>query len=322
MDMVDNQIVSLAREVDPNVQPEDISPLEGGFNSRAYKVAADNPFVLLVSRESHSNTHYGHAFVVLKLLERHGYKHSPRALWLATDQSALALGFLEGVPADQYRFTDQDDAEQLAGDVMDALLDTATISLDEYKQLAAELHVEREGLILDSKQWLKESADPWFSLVKEHSADTEIVDWLESHLKNISELAAAIDTGEPTFSHGDPTNPNILLRPGGGFAFIDWDYARFLTMWPEYPISHTTRLTDFMKPYRSQLIQHVAERLNMDEAQLADRVLTFDRFGEVFDVLWAAWMMAKVSAGMEKGDAEEYHVLTHERMRDYDNKFK
>jgi hypothetical protein len=102
---------------------------------------------------------------------------------------------------------------------------------------------------------------------------------------------------------------------------IDWDSAKFHTSGPEFYVAYTTHLTDFMVPFQEVLIKHVAQRCNIAEKELADRVTEFRKRNEVYDVNWAAMMMAKVNAGEAEGDTGNFRKIANERIRLYEQDF-
>ena len=317
-------ILELAQQVDPKSQQNLISTLSGGFSSQAYKVdISENPFVLLVERSGGvGESNYGHAYVVLTLLNRHGIAHVPKALWLKDDHKALALSFDTGVASDAFNFSQSNvNTEQLAIDVIDNLLDAATVTWNEYEQLANELNVA-----VLPPQTPQDSARQygveWLEIVKANCPDSEIVAWLEPRVQRSVALAEKLGDNAPTFGHGDPSNPNILVCNDSSFTLIDWDSARFHTSGPEFYVAYTTHLTDFMKPYRQILIEHVARRLGVSVTEFAQRVEDFRRYSEIFDVNWAAMMMAKVSSGETVGDIDHFRAIALERIKIYEESFE
>jgi hypothetical protein len=77
-----------------------------------------------------------------------------------------------------------------------------------------------------------------------------------------------------------------------------------------------------MRPYRQALIEHVAKRTGITEAELSKRVLNFRRYSEVFDVNWAAMMMAKVNAKEAEGNIEHFRKIALERIKIYESSFE
>lgn len=316
-------IFEMARLIQPNTKIEDIIPLSGGFSSQAYKVNdAESPFVLLTTRPGGvSNTNYGHAYAVLKILEDHGYAYAPRALWLKDDHSAIALEYFGGTTADAFDFGACNvDPLSESLQVIDALLDTKDISRDEYETKARELHTEPlpAETATDAANTYGKT---WFESVQKFCPDRDIVAWLKPRLERSYGLADELSKQQPIFSHGDPSNPNILISEDGSFKLIDWDSARFQTVWANYLVAYTTNLTDFMKPFRKEIVDHVASRLGLSKDELSAHVDTYRKFAEVFDVNWAAMMMAKVSNGTAQGDASHFRGIALERMQKYDASF-
>jgi aminoglycoside phosphotransferase (APT) family kinase protein len=323
--MIADQILNLAQQVNPNVKKDHISKLSGGFSSQAYKVDGDDGvFVLLAQRpEAVSRSNYGHAYVVMTLLQRHGIAHTPQPLWLKDDQSALAVSYYDGVASDNFDFMQPGiNAERIAIEVIDTLLDAAVISQGEYKELAAQLGV-RPLPIEASEDAAAKYGTGWLEIVKESCPDQSIIDWLEPRVQRSVAMAGHIgNKKKPSFGHGDPSNPNILLRNDGSFMLIDWGSARFHTTGPEFYVAYTTHLTDFMKPYRQTLIHHVADRLGVSVEEFSDKVYQFRRYNGVFDVNWAAMMMAKINAGEATGDIEQFHRIALERINAYEKSFE
>lgn len=319
-----DSILDLARHVNPKVEMKHISPLHGGFSSQAYKIDVDgNLFVLLVERQgSVSDVNYGHAYVVLTLLQKHAYKHAPQPLWLKNDHKALAITFFEGLPSDKLNFHEAHvDPKKLAIKVMDSLLGTASITLGEY-ELTAKKHSVQLMPVETTMDAAKKYGTVWFETVKQSCPDADIVAWLEQRVERSVKMASSVGNSSPVFGHGDPSNPNILIRQDGSFILIDWDSARFHCVGPEWFVAYTTHLTDFMKPYRETLIGHVAKKLNVTVEELTHKVHEFRRFNEVFDVNWAAMMMAKVNAGEIPGDISEFRKIAQERIKIYEASFE
>jgi len=319
--MVPDEIVALARKVRSNVEAKDISLLQGGFSSQAYKVTGSNQnFVLVVERPgSVSHSDYGRAYVALLLLQKHNYKFAPKPLWLKDDQQAMAMTYVEGAPADKCDFS-KIDTEQLAINIIDALLSTATITQDQYAEVAKQFNIS-EIPVVTRKIGVQRYGVEWFEIVKKSCPDQTITDWLQRRIQAAIDLTEELEDDQPTFGHGDPSNPNIIIKPNGDFTFVDWGSARFHANNPEFFIAYTTRLTDFMSPYREVLVKHVAARLNVSEEVLASRVIKFRKFTEVFDVNWAAMMMAKIQAGEAEGDLEKFRAIANERIKLYEQDF-
>ena len=321
--MPNDSVLEMARLVDPTVKSEDIAPLNGGFSSQAYKINhPERPFVLLTARPGGvSNTNYGHAFVVLKILESRSYPYAPKPLWLKGDKMAIALEYFKGKTSDAYDFVGQRvDPLRQSFRVIEALLDTHDITRDTYEATARSYNLEplATETAIDAANIYGKS---WFEVVRTSCPDRDIVVWLEPRLERSYGLAQELSKQLPIFSHGDPSNPNILIAEDGTFKLIDWESSRFQTVWAEYLIAYTTNLTDFMKPYRKEVIDHVASRIGISGAELTTKVDTYRKFAEVFDVNWAAMMMAKVVNGTAQGDASHFRDIARERMQRYDALF-
>ncbi len=321
--MEEAHILELARNVYPQTEQSQISKLSGGFSSQAYKIAAPEPFVLLVQREGGvSQANYGHAYVAMKLLQKHNIGHAPQALWLESNHEAIAISLEHGTPADEFDFKKSNiDTEQLSITVIDNILDAGTISLEEYRQLAEELSVKPLDPETPSHAAKLYGTD-WLEIVERSCPDKDIVKWLKPRVTQSVEIAQKIGEHLPTFGHGDPSNPNILVSSGGSFTLIDWDSSRFHTTGPEFYVAYTTHLTDFMKPHRQAVISHVAKRIGVTEDEFAQRVLNFRRYSEVFDVNWAAMMMAKAAASEAEGSVEHFRQIALERIKIYENSFE
>ncbi len=321
--MISDEIIALARNISPNLEPNLISLLQGGFSSQAYKVSPKDsaPFVLLVEREGGvSNQDYGLAYVVLTLLKEHKYRYSPKALWLNDNHTALAISYFDGTVSNKANLNNLD-TEKLAIQVIDSLLDTSVIALEKYKQLAKEYGVTQNP-IETSKEGAKLYGTEWLEIVEHSCPDKDIIDWLKPRVERSVRLINEAKEHTPTFGHGDPSNPNILIKSNGDFMLVDWASAKFHTSGPEFFVAYTTHLTDFMKPYREVLIKHVANMLNIPVGEFRDRVTNFRLASEVFDVNWAAMMMAKVNSGETKGDVDELRKIAHERIKLYEQDFE
>lgn len=233
----------------------------------------------------------------------------------------LARIFRGGIASDAFEFNHSNiDTKELSINVIDNLLDASKITLDEYRALAASYNVEPPK-IKTAQEAARMHGTEWFEIVKAGCPNARIVDWLEPRVKRSVGLAGSVDGTSPKFGHGDPSNPNILIGGEETFTLIDWDSARFSTLGPEAYIAYTTHLTDFMKPYREALIQHVASKLGISAKELGEKVHRYRYFTEVFDVNWAAMMMAKVSTGEIEGDLDEFRRIATERIQIYDASF-
>jgi thiamine kinase-like enzyme len=321
---ISDDVLSLARQVNPDVEQSSILQLSGGFSSQAYKVdVPGSPFVLLIEKAgavSHAN--YGHAYVVLTLLQKHNFQHSPKALWLQEDHNALAISFFDGAASDKFNFNEAHvDTKQLSIDIIDSLIDTSIVTLDEYKQRAAELDVKPLS-ILTTQDATREYGTEWFKIVEKSCPDQAIVNWLRPRIDNMSTLAESIGKNRPAFGLGDPSNPNILIGKDGQFMLIDWESARFHTGGPEFYVAYTTELTDFMKPYRQILIEHVADKLHVSVEEFAAKVHDYRCYLGICDVNWAAMMMAKVNSGETKGDIAHFRGIALERIELYEKSFE
>lgn len=319
--MIDDKIIALARNINPKVELKDITPLDGGFSSQAYKVSVGNdPFVLLVERAGAVGTvNYGSAYLILTLLKKHEYKYAPQPIWLKDDHQAMAMSYFDGTASDKFDFSNTN-TEELAIKVMDALLDTAFVTLAEYNELAKQYKVA-ENPIQTTQEGAQKYGVEWLEIVKKSCPDTDIINWLEPRVERSVQLAEKLGNHKPTFGHSDPSNPNILIKKSGEFILIDWDSAKFHTSGPEFYVSYTTHLTDFMGPFRDTLVKHVAKRCNIAEEEFAKTVTEFRQCTEVFDVNWAAMMMAKVNSGEAKGDINDFRKIAHERMELYETDF-
>ena len=319
-----DSILELARQVNPKVEQQHIVELSGGYSSKAYKInIADSPFVLLIEREGAvSSANYGHSYTVLSLLQKHNLAHAPLPLWLEPNHKALAVSFFEGIAADQFDFAASAiDTEQLSIAVIDNLLDAAVVELNEYKELASRLNVTPLP-IQTAQDAAREYGQEWFKIVQKSCPDPSIINWLEPRIETMQRLANTMNRSKPALGHNDPSNPNILLNTKGDFMLIDWDSARFHTAGPEFYISYTTELTDFMKPYSQKLIEHVASKLDMAQDEFANRVHECRRFSSIGDVNWAAMMMAKVNSGEIEGNLENFRNLARQRIARYEQAFE
>lgn len=319
--MIDDQIISFARNVNPIIEPKNVQPLEGGFSSQAFKVTITNEcFVLLVERPGAiSSSNYGHAYVVLNLLKDHNFIHSPLPLWLKDDHHAMAISFFDGVASDKFVFSDYN-SKKLAINVIDSLLDVSEITIEEYHKLSKHYNVTNDP-IQTVQQGAEKYGSGWFEVIKKSCPDKDIIFWLEPRVEKSVQFAEKFLNHKPTFVHGDPSNPNILIKDSGEFMLIDWGSAKFHTSGPEFLVSYTTHLTDFMGPFRETLIKHVSSRLNIDEEEFSKRVSEFRQYTEVFDVNWAALMMAKVNSGEAEGDINYFRKLANERIMLYEHDF-
>jgi aminoglycoside phosphotransferase (APT) family kinase protein len=323
--MIPDVVLNYARQVAPTADPHNITLLTGGFSSQAYKIdTGGQPFVLLTQRPGAAGeSRYAHASVVLRLLTRHGFKRAPEALWLDPKHQALALSFLEGTAADNFDFsTATFDTKQLALNVIDGLLDLTAISRQEYEQAAAEYGVAPLPAGTASESAVTYGTD-WLVTVEASCPDEAILEWLKLRVPRAVIDAARFDRSATTslFTHGDPSNPNILIKTDGDWLLIDWDSSKFENYTIPFIIAYTTHTTDFMKPYRADIITHAANRLQMPVAELTQQVQDYRRFNEVFDVNWAAMMMAKVAAGDAEGDIEEFRKIANYRMKLYEESF-
>jgi aminoglycoside phosphotransferase (APT) family kinase protein len=322
--MSNDHVLNLARQVNSEARPDNITELSGGFSSKAYKIdVPKHPFVLLVEREgavSHAN--YGHAYVVLTLLQKHDLKHAPRPLWLEQNHNALAISFFNGVASDKFNFNKaRINTEQLSIDVIDNLLDSAVITHGEYKQLAEKYHVKPLP-VHTPQDGAREYGTNWFKIVQRSCPDQTIVKWLEPKIDLMNTLAENASHNQPMFGLGDPSNPNILINNKGQFMLIDWDSARFHTAGPEFYVGYTTELTDFMKPYRHLLIEHVAQRLHLPVDEFAGKVYEYRRYSGIGDINWAAMMMAKVNSGEIDGTINYFRNIALKRIELYEQSFE
>lgn len=321
--MIDDEITDIARNINTKVEPGDIVPLSGGYSSQAYKVSpvGGEPFVLLVERPSAvDSAEYGKAHVILTLLKKHDYAHAPQPLWLQDNQQAMAISYFDGAASDKVDFSDID-TEDLAIKVIDTLLDTAIITLEEYKALAKHYNVTGNPVQTPQESAQKYGSE-WLEIVQKGCPDAEIVKWLEPRVGRSVQLAEKLGTDKPVFGHGDPSSPNILIKPNGEFMLIDWGSAKFHSSGPEFFVAYTTHLTDFMTPFRDVLIKHVARRYGTSEGEFAERVTEFRKRNEVYDVNWAAMMMAKVNTGEAEGDINEFRKIALERIKHYEQDFE
>lgn len=322
--MKKTEILKLAQQVVSNTQLEDIALLEGGYNSRAYKVTPDanEAFVLLVeSPEANAPSDFDHMYTVLTLLHQSGFAHAPKPLWLSDDHMAIAMSYFEGVTPDKFDFKSAGvDKQQLALQVMDTLVDVGSIDADQYMAVAKNFGVTAAPI-----QYLTEAVKKygiaWFEIVERACPDTDIVDWLRLRVQRSINLAATISVDRPIFGHGDPSNPNLLIGPDGNFMIIDWGSARFDVVGPRFTVAYTTHLNELMKPFYDVIVSHVAKRLGMDTAGFASQVYEYRQYSEVLDVNWAAMMMARVNAGEIQGDIDHFRTICRERMRLYDEAF-
>jgi hypothetical protein len=279
--------------------------------------------VLLVEKEGAvSDSHYGHSYVVLKLLETIGYSYAPRPVWLHPEKTAMIISFFAGHASNEFDFTAAStDPMKLSLQVIDAILDTASIPKSDYDALCKAYNVEPLP-VLTTADLAKEIGTDWFTIVKESCPDKDIVDWLRCKVARSVDYANQIVPHPPTLGLGDPSNPNILINESGEFKLIDWDSSSYNTEGPEYYIAYTTHLVDFMKPYKKEIIEHVAKRNGVSYFDLTQRVFEYSRYYQVFDVNWAAMMMAKVHAGEIQGDIDTFRKIAKERIALYEDTFE
>ena len=321
--MVDDTIVDLARNVNPKTEPGNIVPLDGGFSSQSYKVSVNGnePFVLLVERAGAvDSADYGKAHVILTLLKEHNYIHAPQPLWLQNDQQAMAVSYFAGTASDKSDFSNLN-AKNLAIQVLDALLDREARTLEEYEVLARHYKITANP-VQTAQESAQKYGSEWLEIVQRSCPDADVIKWLEPRVTRSVKLAERLSNDHPTFGHGDPSNPNILIKPDGRFMLIDWGSAKFHTSGPEFLVAYTTHLTDFMAPFRDVLIKHVARRCGIPEDEFVERVIEFRKRNEVYDVNWAAMMMAKINSGEAKGDINEFRKIALERIKRYEQDFE
>jgi aminoglycoside phosphotransferase (APT) family kinase protein len=321
--MISDYILELAKSIDPKVKKNDISLLQGGFSSQAYSVRSDeSDFVLLTQRAGGvTSSNYGHAFVVLNILKNRGFKFAPDPIWLKDDHSALAISYFDGQPSNEFIFDENVSPKEMAVKVIDSLLDVAVVTTEEYEKLASKYNINKPELDTPKDNARKYGTE-WFEIVKKSCPDKNIIDWLEPRVEKAVSICQSIKENKPVFSHGDPSNPNILIKRDGNFMLIDWDSSRFGTAGPQFNVAYSTSLTDFMKPYRKELIEHAANRLNIPVDKFTSDVIEYSRYTGVFDVNWAAMMMAKVSSGETEGNISEFHETALKRMKEYETSFK
>jgi hypothetical protein len=317
-------LIDLAKNIDPNVKETDIILLHGGYSSKAYKIdVGDNSHVLLVQKEGAvSSSNYGHTFAVLKLLDSVGYKHSPKAIWLHPEEKAIAITYFDGKASDKFDFNASSvDPKELSLRVIDAILDTLSIPMDKYENFCEKYDVKPLPVETVANH-AERIGTNWFSIVEKSCPDKKIVEWLRPRIARSLSIARSLDQNKPSLGIMDPSNPNILINDGGDFMLIDWDSSLYNTEGPEFYISYTTHLTDFMKPFKEEIIEHVAKRLGTSPNDLAKKVYEHQYYYQIFDVNWAAMMMAKVNAGETKGEIDEFKKIAEERIIAYEKAFE
>ncbi len=320
--MIGEEILELTQQVDPSVTPKDITALNGGFSSQGYEVNASQPFVLLTHRAGGvSAPRYADSYVVLKLLEQHGFRHAPRALWLHPEHKAIALSLFKGVAANEYDFIkNRIDSKQLALAVIDELIAVTGLSWDEYAGVSRKLGTEPLP-VKTSADSAKQYGTDWLEIVEAGCPDSDIIDWLKLRVPRSVAAMQQQDDKQPNFSHGDSSNPNILIDTSGDWTLIDWDDSGFSYNSIPKIIAYSTHTVDFMKPHRQAIIEHVAPGLSLTPQQLVDQVDDFRRTNEVFDVNWAAMMMARVATSDTHDDIEKFRHLAYERIALYEESF-
>ncbi len=319
---MEDSVIDLAREVDTSVEAKDIDAIKGGYSSLAYKINTTRPFVILVERPgSVSAGNYGQAFVVLSLLKQKGYKYSPEPIWLKSDHKAIAMDFFDGLSSGKFDFAGNDvDPKDASLRVIDALIDTTSITYEEYEREARKNNVE--PMPLESRLYAAEIYGvERFKIAEKYCPDTVFVEWLRPRVDFCLNEAKKEKIGNRMFGHSDPSNPNILFKTDGSFMIIDWESARFHTSGPEFFVAYTTKLVDFMKPFKTELIAHVSEKIGMSRDEFAQKVRESGRITGIYDVVWSAMMMGKVAHGEVERDIEEFRELTQERIASYETEF-
>jgi len=316
--------LEFARNIDKNIKESDITLLQGGFSSQAYKIDTDdNSYVLLQQRDGAvSNSKYGHTFVVLKLLESLGYKYSPKPIWVHPEEKAIIISYFDGVASDKFDFNKHSvDQKELSILVIDAVLNTASVPYSDYINLCEKLNFEPH-LIQTAVDNAKRNGTEWFEIIEKHCPDKGIVEWIRPRSAQSVRTANSLPQNEPLLRITDPSSPNILIKNNGDFMLIDWDSSSFNTFGPEFYIGYTTHLTDFMEPFKKEITEHVARQMNVPFHVLNERVYDHRYYYEVFDISWAAMMMARVSAGEIKGDINVFKKIAEERIANYINEFE
>jgi len=314
----------LARNINEHITDSDITLLSGGYSSQAYKVESDgDSYILLMQKDGAvSGSQYGHSFVVLKLLAVVGYAYAPKPIWLHSEKTAMIISFFDGTASDIFDFNKAAiDPLDLSLRVIDALLDTGTIIKNDYDDLCKEYDVEPLP-VLTIEEHAQQIGTDWFVIVEESCPDIDIVDWLRGRVASSVEYANSMTPNKPTLGLGDPSNPNILIAKTGEFMLIDWDSSSFNTEGPEYYVSYTTHLTDFMRPFKKEIIEHVAQRVGVSYNDLARRIFEYSRYYQVFDVNWAAMMMVKVASGEVQGNIETFRKIAIDRIAKYEESFE
>jgi aminoglycoside phosphotransferase (APT) family kinase protein len=319
-----NNTLEFARNVNQNVTENDISLLQGGFSSQAYKIDIDdNSYVLLQQKDGAvSKSKYGHAFTVLKLLESIGYEYSPKPVWLHPEEKAMIISYFDGVASNEFDFNKHSvDPKELSFRAIDAVLNTASVAQSDYLKLCEKLNVKAHPVItmVDNA---KRNGTEWFEIIERSCPDREIVEWIRPRSAQSVKTANSLSPNEPLLRITDPSNPNILIKNSGEFTLIDWDSSSYNTYGPEFFIGYMTHLTDFMEPFRKEITEHVAEQINVSFHELSEKVHEHRRFYEVFDINWAAMMMARVNAGEVEGNIKEFKKIAEKRIADYINEFE
>jgi thiamine kinase-like enzyme len=294
-----------------------------GYTSNAYIATFSDrsPLVILQEKEfPHESIDYGHYFTLEKLLQRSGSMVVAPEVFISNDRRTLATTYLDGNDFSQsVNELDKDGIFSIALMVFNEAYKLQEISYEDYFKLSEELGMLPKRVLTYAEK-IKSFSATWLNSVHDNCPDNNVRDWCVDHVTQTFEQADQMFTDiKPVLIHYDLTGGNMVFTKGmDRVYFLDWGVADFVRMGDEFYVSYMTSLIPEMHPYKSKIIQYVAEVRGHDVQDFADKVYQFELHSRPLDVLWAAMMYTKALGGeIGKDRAQKFLMMARKRIDEY-----
>lgn len=297
--------------------------LGSGFASHAYQIdTSSGSYVLLARKPGEGNPRdYKAHFAHLRCLEKCGYTHAPKAVYVSDDGEQLLITKVVGTESDKLHNTMSHDLQTIGNNLVDALLELQTIRISDMQP-----EYEAVGLTLpkplnEASDWQTYVVERFYPYVEQAPADAQST-WLEQQISQHQPFQGTSD--RVYFRHGDTSAANILVHDDQAITLIDWTESKFYQSpvgREEYGLAYVANNAPFTKDILPEMIRYAAEKQQLDHNAFRTLMIEKRRDIKIADICWAYMMYTRASHTKTADPPETFKQILDTRIAEFKELF-